>query len=83
MQLDKTSGISESLNIPIPDPVFLNHTDQNNSCKNDEDPLSKKRKITQVINEHGDASEVKGLYSSVYVHSIASDSKGLICLVSF
>lgn len=61
MQLDRTPEISEELNIPIPDPIFLNHNEKNNS-NNEVDPASKKRKITQVINEHGDSSEVKGIY---------------------
>lgn len=64
MQLDRTPEISEELNIPIPDPIFLNHNEKNNS-NNEVDPASKKRKITQVINEHGDSSEVKG--SKVFI----------------
>ena len=60
MQLDRTPEISEDLNIPVPDPIFFNHNDKNNTS--DDDPASKKRKITQVINEHGDSSEVKGSY---------------------
>lgn len=68
MQLDKTEDIHQSLNIPVPDPIFLNHNnDKNNSHNTEGDPASKKRKITQelIVNDHGDATEVKG--SKVFV----------------
>ena len=53
MQLDAASSITVSLNLPVPEPISFNHTNEN--CDNE--VSVKKRKLATVTREYGDKNE--------------------------
>ncbi|XP_076823000.1 proteasome activator complex subunit 3-like [Clavelina lepadiformis] len=54
LQLEKTTSVKGPINLPVPDPIVLNHNDSDNQ---NGPSSSKKRKLATTVNEHGEAGE--------------------------
>ena len=55
MQLDAASSVKVNINLPVPDPVVVNH--QMKNCGDRNDPPAKKRKTLTTVNEYSDPKE--------------------------